>query len=152
MMRRRWLLAITIADIVVFGGIIGREVMARERGAAVRLAVTGYDPRDLVSGHYVRFRLVAEREADALSTTADEFCLTEDAGRHHVTGARHDDCDLFLRRRDGDFGVDRFYVDERKADEVAFIPNDADAYITAFVTKDGVIHVTNLFVNGRALH
>lgn len=39
-------------------GLVVREGMARAGGREVRLAITGYDPRSLLTGHYVQFRLV----------------------------------------------------------------------------------------------
>ncbi|MBX3483289.1 GDYXXLXY domain-containing protein, partial [Phenylobacterium sp.] len=38
-------------------GVVVRENMARDRGQEVRLALAGYDPRSLLQGHYVQFRL-----------------------------------------------------------------------------------------------
>lgn len=39
-------------------GLVVREGMARAGGQEVRLAITGYDPRSLLTGHYVQFQLV----------------------------------------------------------------------------------------------
>jgi len=80
-MRRRLFLAIIVLDVFFFGGWIAAEETARLRGVEVLLPVEGYDPRDLLSGHYVRFRLVAEREATALGTAAVDYCLEESDGR-----------------------------------------------------------------------
>jgi len=38
-------------------GLVVREGVARAAGQEVRLAITGYDPRSLLTGHYVQFRL-----------------------------------------------------------------------------------------------
>jgi hypothetical protein len=38
-------------------GLVAREGVARAEGQEVRLAVGGYDPRSLLSGHYVQFQL-----------------------------------------------------------------------------------------------
>lgn len=39
-------------------GLVVREGVARANGQEVRLAITGYDPRSLLTGHYVQFQLV----------------------------------------------------------------------------------------------
>lgn len=39
-------------------GLVAREGVARANGQEVRLAITGYDPRSLLTGHYVQFQLV----------------------------------------------------------------------------------------------
>ncbi|MBL8554107.1 MAG: GDYXXLXY domain-containing protein [Phenylobacterium sp.] len=38
-------------------GLVVRENMARDQGTEVRLALAGYDPRSLLQGHYVQFRM-----------------------------------------------------------------------------------------------
>ena len=39
-------------------GLVVREGVARAGGQEARLAITGYDPRSLLTGHYVQFQLV----------------------------------------------------------------------------------------------
>lgn len=51
---------IVAAALVLALGLVGlvvREGAARAGGQEVRLAITGYDPRSLLTGHYVQFRL-----------------------------------------------------------------------------------------------
>jgi len=51
---------IVAAALVLALGLVGlvvREGAARAAGQEVRLAITGYDPRSLLTGHYVQFRL-----------------------------------------------------------------------------------------------
>jgi uncharacterized membrane-anchored protein len=157
-----WLLGLlAAADVVVFGGLIAREEWLRARGAEARFPVEGYDPRDLLSGHYVRFRLVAEREAEALRVDGPggpvAFCIEERDGRARVVRARgaDDECRPFLAgiRRGGrvDFGVDRFYVDERRQGEAARLEPDRDTYLVGRVDAAGRLHAVDLVVRGRSL-
>lgn len=157
----RVLVAMAIADLVVFGGWIAKEQLSR-RGGQVRLPVEGYDPRDLLSGHFVRFRLVAEREAEALAGDREgelAFCVEEGEGwLLHVTRLRGagDDCAPFLTgvvRERGriDFGVDRFYVDERRANEVTFVQAGPDTYLVATIDGAGRVHAIDLVVSGKSI-
>ena len=41
-------------------GLVVREGIARDQGREVVLPITGYDPRALLSGHYVRFQFRSE--------------------------------------------------------------------------------------------
>lgn len=41
-------------------GLVVREGMARDSGQEVVLPITGYDPRELLTGHYVRFQFRSE--------------------------------------------------------------------------------------------
>lgn len=159
--RRALLLALVAADLLVFGGWIGVEQFAR-KGAQLRLPVEGYDPRDLLSGHYVRFRLVAVREAEALLPPGGprpaRFCLEDRGGLLHVS--RHlgdgEDCKLVLTStapaasRGVDFGVDRFYVDERKAASVASVAAGPQTYVVGAIAA-GRLAIVDLVVNGRSL-
>jgi hypothetical protein len=154
--RRRLFVAVIAVDLLVFGGWIAAEETARFRGVEVLLPVEGYDPRDLLSGHYVRFRLVAEREAAALDRAAADYCIEERDGRHHVTRLRQlpGDCALFLRalqRSDPRFGVERFYIDERLSRVVAAVPPGPDTYARARVGRDGRVHLIDLVVAGRPI-
>lgn len=161
---RRVLAALGVLTLLFFGGWILRETRAR-RAHAVRLPVEGYDPRDLLSGHYVRFRLSAEREATALTHSLRagsevDVCLEEREGGllrvghllsvdGHATGA---DCRRFLRGRVArggvSFGVDRFYVDERRASAVAQVRAGPRTYLLATLDARGGVHPLDLVVDG----
>lgn len=168
---RRLLLGLALLDLAVFGAWIGREEIARRMGTEVRLPVVGYDPRDLLSGHYIRFQLVAVREAEALDASAaatdDDrphvgrraYCLEVRAGGlAHVARRREpsDDCPLYVsggrdKYASFDLGVDRFYVDERRRAEVAGIPASDDTYLLARVFDEGRVHPVDLVVRGKSL-
>lgn len=166
---KRLLVAMALVDLLVFGGWIAREQMART-GERIELPVDGYDPRDLLSGHYVQFRLVAEREAEAI-TRADppaeasaesvaesvSVCIERGAdGMHHVTHVRGpgEACTFITGTRKPyavDFGVDRFYVDERRANEVGRVSEGPSTYLVVTVDAAGAIHPLDLVVGGKAL-
>ncbi len=159
---KRVVLALALVDVLFFGGWIVREESLR-RGSPIHLPVEGYDPRDLLSGHYVRFQLVAVREAENFiqprgTISPQTFCIEARDGLYHVTGLRMDNansCFRFLRatfdeRGHWDFGVDRFYVDERLANEVRWIQANPSTYLVAVVDEGGVIHPTDLVVNGKS--
>jgi uncharacterized membrane-anchored protein len=159
---RTLLFGLIAADLVFFSGWIAQNELAR-RGGQVRLAIEGYDPRDLLSGHYVRIRLAAEREAANLLGSATgkhervQFCLEErEGGQLHASRLRDgSDCKPFLtgERRAGSvsFGVDRFYVDERLASQVAFVTSGPDTYLLATISDQGTVAPIDLVVSGRSL-
>jgi uncharacterized membrane-anchored protein len=157
---KRVLVAMAVADLLVFGGWVASEELHRG-GAAIKLPVEGYDPRDLLSGHYVRFRLIAAREATPFASPSEQrfaVCLeaTED-GLYHVTRLRRrgDACAPFLSGTGAggliDFGVDRFYVDERIAGEVRWVRPGPNTYLVATVDGNGVVHPIDLVVDGNSL-
>jgi len=160
---RRVLLALALADVVVFGGWVAREEI-RRRGSRIHLPIEGYDPRDLLSGHYVRFQLVAAREAATYleprgASAPQMFCIEPKEGLYHVTSLRTGSagsCSPFLRANlnewaHWDFGVDRFYVDERLANEARWIQANPNTYLVATVDNSGAVHPVDLVINGKSL-
>lgn len=157
---RRGIAALAAADLLFFGGWMVREERG-VRGARLQFPIEGYDPRDLLSGHYVRFKLVAEDEAQAIGA-ADAYCLSENTGPLHLTRARAagDDCRPFLGVQAGPsspgrpalrFGVDRFYLDERKAGAAARIRAGPKTWLEATVDAEGRLHPVDLVVDGKSL-
>jgi uncharacterized membrane-anchored protein len=157
---KRILLAMLIADVVIFGGWIAHEEVSR-KGDRIKLPVEGYDPRDLLSGHYVRFQLTAVREAQALALPdAKEIavCLERSSdGLYHVSRVHFvgDACRRFLIGSRGstgiDFGIDRFYVDERIAKEVRAVQAGSDTYLIATIDPRGTAHPVDFVMNGNSL-
>lgn len=160
MNRRRTVIAGLLAtDLLLFGGWIASLEHARS-SARVKLPVEGFDPRDLLRGHFVRFQLVAAGEAGPLlrgepEGARIELCLEERRGMLHVTRVRTDDCKPFiagaLRGGRVDFGVDRFFVDERIAGEVAFVRAGPETYVVATIDGGGAVHVIDLVVDGKSV-
>lgn len=154
---QRILLAVALLDVLFFGAWIGREEYVQRTGLEVKLPIEGYDPRDLLRGHYVLFRLTAESEARGFrADRGDErFCLEERDGLWHVNPDHHpSNCRVTIRgtNRAGrvSFGIDRFYVDERRANEVLRLPAGRDTYLIAHLDADGGIHPKELVVAGKA--
>ncbi len=77
-------------------GLVVREGMARAGGQEVVLPITGYDPRELLTGHYVQFQFRSEYPGDTpcppgsggFSRRDDAWVALRRQGDHHVaTGA-----------------------------------------------------------------
>src|SRR4051812_17800730 len=46
-----------LLPIVAFTGLVVRAELLRASGAVFHVVIAGYDPRDLLQGHYLRYRL-----------------------------------------------------------------------------------------------
>jgi hypothetical protein len=76
-------------------GLVVREGMARANGQVVVLPITGYDPRELLTGHYVQFQFRSEYPGGApcppghdAATPGDGWvALTRRGDHHEATGA-----------------------------------------------------------------
>ena len=67
------LLALPILGILA---LVGYKEATISRSTTMRAPITGYDPRDYMYGHYLRFRFAGEHPID---TTAHEYFVPEDA-------------------------------------------------------------------------
>lgn len=86
------------ASVLALGlvGLVVREGMARDGGQEVVLPITGYDPRELLTGHYVRFQFRSEYPPGApcppgqggyLRRGNAWVALTRRGDHHEATGA-----------------------------------------------------------------
>lgn len=134
-------------------------------GVEVRLPVTGFDPRDVLAGHYLTYTVdygdldVCPRE-DSGEPRQTCVCLTEDAstGLHFGTWAgaciaRLKDCTLFLRG-ECHFGrfeanIERFYFPEEYRSVLAVVPAKSAITVAVRSTGDGI--VKGFSVDGKDL-
>jgi hypothetical protein len=73
-------------------GLVVREGMARSEGQEVVLPITGYDPRELLTGHYIQFQFRTEYPggtpcppgAGGTSRRPDAWVALKRQGDHHV--------------------------------------------------------------------
>jgi uncharacterized membrane-anchored protein len=170
---KRLLLLVMLADTIVFGGWIGQQEQLLKHATEARLPIEGYDPRDLFSGHYLRFRLLAERESEAFiehefglghaiaENEEVELCLAHDDkdGLEHVSGLRTKElagCPLFLRgklmRRTVMLDVDRFYYSESAAKKHEWVRRGDKAHLIARVDANGLAHPVDLVINDEHLN
>ena len=133
-------------------------VVAVTQAQEVTLAVTGYDPRDLLSGHYLRYR-VDYGVGIPLFLNGDSICVclpqtSEGPVKASWIGEckRRDPatCPLFIKGvalfHGIDAGIERYFIPEEHSDVLSRIPQDAT--IKVRVTKDGTPSVTGMFVGG----
>jgi uncharacterized membrane-anchored protein len=148
--------------VVVFA--IARAELFLKQSTELTLPIGGYDPRDLLQGHYLQFRLVLdaehteEREACDANREACCWCLTRTqdtpaarAERATCRSAR-ELCDgaLPLQAADRSF---RFYVPESQAHALENELRDAraadNAYATFALDQNGEARVRALTLAGK---
>ena len=130
--------------------------LARE----VSLPVTGYDPRDLLSGHYLSYRInygmtftypIIEPSCVCLSQGADGIAQAtwqgECSQRDKAT------CPLFIRgtrdRNEFNAGIERYYIPEQYQHALSSIPQNTT--IKVRVAKSGSAYVTDMYVDGAPI-
>lgn len=152
-------LAVLLPILVMLGWVAKIELM-RARGVEVTLNIQGYDPRDLLSGHYLRYSVnygksICEKIGDA---GAFCVCLGQSApgepnpvqwsGR--CEERNESSCPLFIKGtcRWGrlEANIERYYFPEEFGKELLVIPPNAT--IRAKVSSDGSAQVTAMHVSG----
>jgi uncharacterized membrane-anchored protein len=159
---RLWLLlAVVLPLLGVLTGVARSELHYR-RSQEWQFAVAGYDPRDLLKGHYIAYRLNF-REIPGSSRCPDDdasccLCLTRtNRDEPDVSRLRCDEantCDGRLRA-DTLSTLDRYYVPEARAHEAEQRLRDGAARQTArlvvAIDPAGKPQVKNLLVDGQPL-
>lgn len=107
--------------IVAMGFLIGLHSQNRETGKEWRIPVAGYDPRDLLRGHYLTFRY-------------DWNWLHE-----HSTSCRKDDCALCLEETD--FGDS--YNPKVQMMSSRLAKGQCRSYIRGYSQRDGHFEIGN---------
>jgi len=132
----------------------------RLHGAEIVLPVRGYDPRDLLSGHYLIYSVdygisdvcATGRDgsgADALSQTGMWLCLE---GVRFASLIEPEQCGVRLSGRceGGAFtaGIERFYVPQEKAAKLESLIQGKSASILINVSEQGEPQVKDLLIDG----
>jgi hypothetical protein len=160
-MPRSWVvLAVGLPLVAILAGI-GRAELTFARTRDFTFEITGYDPRDLLRGHYLQFRLQLESATDRERCTSASdsccLCLTRLGASpmpriERATCSTARSCDGWL---DGEAAARpyRFYVSDVAAPALeqklqsAMVRRAAHAAMA--VDNKGIAHVRELLVDGE---
>ncbi len=148
--------------LLVFGLWVAQLEWQKSKAKRLEVAIEGYDPRDLISGHFLRYRLVLGGmdpcKSPGLGRT-DALCLCwtqeEVAARATWSGACDAvpaSCSLKMRGQCGPFGfeagIERAYIPEADAEFLKTVPPGSRVVLS--LTKDGQSFVEELKPEGMA--
>ncbi len=150
-----------VFPIVLMGGWLASLYFDRYSGQMVELKITGYDPRDILSGHYFTYRLDFSPDKVCVEKRQHpNYCIClQPSSSAPATVTWHGDCDdigthcssVFLKgecRWNGFLaGVERFYIPEYY--KIATVPPNATVKLS--VARSGASQVTMLLVDGKPL-
>lgn len=136
---------VVLGPVAVMLGWTGYHAAVVAQGEKIRLRVEGYDPRDLLSGHYLRYRVDYGNEGVCQGHGQAAACVCLErlggAGPARATWVGRCearlDCRLWLRGRCQydrfEAGIERYYFPETLSQPLATVPEDA----TIEVVLDG---------------
>lgn len=147
------LLIALLIPIIVLMALTAYKKYLLESGYEVTLPVYGYDPRDLISGHYVTYTVdygVSNLCQNYSQIQQGYICLdTKTFSPQQDTG-----CQRFIRGtcNHGRFeaGIEKFYIPENKAEILDKQVREKQASIVISVTPDGHAQVKDLLINGKS--
>ena len=158
----RWLLvAASLAlPVLLVAGLAGQAEWALRGGVPVRVRITGYDPRDLIRGHYLRFRFAWNWEGGAPRGATAALCVLsrdENPLVRPLASAADPACELPVRLQPGDSlrfqpeGVsDQLFVPEDSAAalQAAMLDGSATLTVALAVARDGTARISGWQVDG----
>lgn len=130
-------------------------------GDKVTLKVAGYDPRDLLSGHYLTYRVDYGALPLCEKRSGHQTCLCLSTPGNGLPATAHwagecserPECSLWLRGKctwaGFEANIERYYFAERFSKQLATVPPDATIAVSLNGRGSGV--VTGFFVKGEAL-
>lgn len=132
-------------------------------GEKVRLAITGEDPRDLLAGHFLQYRVVyGDRISCGYDYNPNNFCVCLTKGADDIYSAEKlsdcsdaatDSCPLFIKGQCqyGTFtaGIERYYFPEEYSEKLRTVPPGSILEISLDASGQGVVN--EIYVNGQKI-
>jgi len=161
-MKKYLLLAAVVFPIVVLLGLMFSKQARLAQGSQVILPIEGFDPRDLLSGHYLTYRINYGGSADCSRGQKLYACLYKESGTEERYRARFisqddsedSDCTLFIAGRceNGRFaaGIEKFYIPEQHAAPLDRAVRTGKGKIVLKVSGSGAAAIQDLLIDGKS--
>lgn len=136
-----------LLPIIAFAALVARAELLRAAGPVFHVAIAGYDPRDLLQGHYLRYRLQWPIDGACDGSTCC-LCL-QTSGVHTkvecgVAGAA---CKAQLSHQMVEQGR-QFFIQEDAGPALEQAIRRGQGAIALNVTPNGQVRVHDLFIDG----
>jgi len=150
-----------LLPLLVIAGWAGYHEYSVRSGTEVEFKVVGYDPRDLLSGHYLNYRVDYGVDVCGSNYRRDEdycVCLVQTGLSTSpllvdvAVSCESVSCPLYLRGRcTGRFhtGLEKFYFPDEYKDKLRVVPPNSS--IRVKIDRMGRGHVVDFLVNGVPL-
>lgn len=153
MNRRNWLIVALLVPILALAGSAYLKSVQRSSGEEVILPISGFDPRDLLSGHYLIYRVdYGVADGCAAQQGQASICLRPTRGLYPA-GELPGDCTLFIHGQcdSGVFsaGIERFYIPEAYAHTLEQKVRDNQGELVLGVDSQGNAAIRDLRLNGK---
>jgi len=136
-----------LLPVVAFIGLVGRAELLRASGPVFHVTIAGYDPRDLLQGHYLRYRL--QWPTDGVCDGATCCLCLQTSGMHTKVqcGVVDKTCDAQLGHQMVEQGRE-FFIQEGAGPALEQAIRHGQGAIALNVTPNGQVRVHELFIDG----
>jgi uncharacterized membrane-anchored protein len=147
------LIAALSIPIVVLLGMAAQQQFFASTGADHIVAIEGYDPTDLLSGNYIRFRIKysASRNCSVPNDGVIYMCMKPD--QRLLASEPGSECEQWIQgscsHQIFEDGINRFYIPEEKAKDIEREVLAGHAQIRLSVGKGSYV-VKDLLINGKS--
>jgi len=163
MINNKKLFMIVMIPFILLSLLIVRAEYHLSVGKQWDFALTGYDPRDLLRGHYLRFRINYDWQKNKNECKAGKgcsYCLTEVGQQAPKVQIMDTDiakqCDGFMQYDKLKTPLNRFYIPEAQALLAEKLLRQArsnnTAYLRLAINKNGVPRIVDLLIDGQPLN
>ena len=148
--RRFGLVVALLLPILALGAMTWLKSHLRDSGTPITLPIEGFDPRDLLSGHYLTYR-VDYAAGDCPADTDAAVCLAPERSIVAADAIPHS-CTLYIKGHcdSGQFraDVERFYIPEAYAQVLEQKVRDKKGAVELSVAADGTAVIRELLIDG----
>lgn len=151
---KRFVALLLLIPILLLAAQVVQQEYRLRHGVEVVLPITGYDPRDFLSGHYVTYT-VQYGVDDLCPSMAGKrrayVCLEPKRFSYNKPGK---DCKQYIAgvcpySRHFVAGIERFYIPEAEAERLDRLVRGDKASLRLIVDSHGKATIKDLLINGR---
>jgi uncharacterized membrane-anchored protein len=136
-----------LLPIVAFAVLVVRAELWRASGPVFRVAIAGYDPRDLLQGHYLRYRLQWPAVGACDGATCCLCLQTSGVHTKVECGVADAACDAQLNYQMVEQGRE-FFIQEDAGPALEQAIRRGQGAMALNVTPNGQVRVHELFIDG----
>ncbi|GJL86184.1 MAG: hypothetical protein DHS20C02_19590 [Micavibrio sp.] len=162
---------VLVLPILVLAGMTGKVAIRQQVGEQIwRVKITGYDPRDLLYGHYLRFRYDWNIGANPHTSSASPknqtcLCLNQSGDGYsnpevyqtHCKAPENKSCQSVMKvyRHGNRYSLNRnevsekYFIPEENSEEIdrLFRSGDGEFSVELMAHKDHSVSVRKLYIN-----
>jgi uncharacterized membrane-anchored protein len=136
-----------LLPIVAFAGLVVRAELLRASGPVFHIAIAGYDPRNLLQGHYLRYRLQWPADGSCDGATCCLCLQTSGAHTKVECGVVNAVCDAQLSHQMVEQGRE-FFIQEDAGPALEQAIRRGQGTMVLNVTPNGQVRVHALLIDG----